>query len=166
MAANSSKVSLESQPSQINPALRPAEVGGGFTSYQKLVVGLLAFLQFTVILDFMILAPLGAILMPTLGISPSQFSLVVSSYAFSAGVAGILSAGFADRFDRKRMLLFFYVGFLIGTLMCALANSFEALLTARIVTGLFGGVIGSVVFAITTDLSESRLVLQPYRRTL
>ncbi|MBM4251394.1 MAG: MFS transporter [Deltaproteobacteria bacterium] len=114
----------------------------------------------------MILAPLGAILMPTLGISPSQFSLVVSSYAFSAGVAGILSAGFADRFDRKRMLLFFYVGFLIGTLMCALANSFEALLTARIVTGLFGGVIGSVVFAITTDLSESRLVLQPYRRTL
>jgi predicted MFS family arabinose efflux permease len=152
MAAISPKVSHEANAPEGNPQLRPAEARDGFTGYQKLVVALLAFLQFTVILDFMILAPLGAILMPTLGISTSQFSLVVSAYAFSAGIAGFLSAGFADRFDRKRMLIFFYVGFLVGTLMCATANSFEALLTARIVTGLFGGVIGSTVFAITTDL--------------
>jgi predicted MFS family arabinose efflux permease len=123
-----------------------------FSSYQKFVIATLAFLQFTVILDFMILSPLGAILMPTLNISPSQFGLVVSGYAFSAGASGLLAASFADRFDRKRLLMFFYVGFILGTLFCGLAPSYEFLLAARIVTGLFGGVVGSVSFAIITDL--------------
>jgi predicted MFS family arabinose efflux permease len=123
-----------------------------FTGYQKFVVSVLAFLQFTIILDFMILSPLGAILMPAFKITPSQFGLVVSAYAFSAGGAGLLAAGFADRFDRKKLLLFFYCGFILGTLFCALAPTYEALLAARMLTGLFGGVIGSIVFAITTDL--------------
>ena len=123
-----------------------------FSRYEKVVIGILGFLQFTVILDFMIISPLGAIVMPSLHISPQQFGLAVSSYAFSAGVSGFLAAGFADRFDRKRLLLFFYFGFMVGTLLCALATTYPLLLLARIVTGLFGGVIGSVVFAITTDL--------------
>ena len=123
-----------------------------FSSYQKWVVAMLAFLQFAVILDFMLMSPLGAVIMPTLHIGPTQFGLVVSGYAFSAAISGILTAGFADRFDRKKLLLFFYTGFVLGTLWCGLANSFEALLLARIVTGLFGGVIGSVVLAIATDL--------------
>ena len=123
-----------------------------FSPYQKLVVGMLAFLQFALILDFMLMAPLGAVIMPGLAISPTQFGLVVSAYAFSAGISGVLMAGFADRFDRKKILLFFYSGFVIGTLWCGLANSFEALLLARVFTGLFGGVIGSIVLAIATDL--------------
>jgi predicted MFS family arabinose efflux permease len=123
-----------------------------FTGYQKFVVAILAFLQFTIILDFMIISPLGAMLMPTLHISPQQFGLAVSSYAFSAGASGLLAAGFADRFDRKRLLLFFYAGFVLGTLLCGLAQTYPMLLLARIVTGLFGGVIGSVVLAIATDL--------------
>lgn len=90
--------------------------------------------------------------MPALNVSTSQFGFVVSAYAFSAGISGILAGGFADRFDRKKLLMFFYCGFIIGTLLCALATSFQFLLIARIVTGLFGGVIGSIVFAITTDL--------------
>jgi predicted MFS family arabinose efflux permease len=122
-----------------------------FTSYEKFVIAVLAFIQFTVIVDFMVLSPLGAILMPGLNISTSQFGLVVSAYAFSAGAAGLCAAGFADMFDRKRMLLFFYVGFVVGTAMCGLAGSYTALLVARIVTGIFGGVIGSISFAIITD---------------
>jgi predicted MFS family arabinose efflux permease len=124
----------------------------GFTSYQKLVVGILAFLQFTIILDFMILSPLGAVLMPDLKITASQFGLVVSVYAFSAGISGLLAAGFADRFDRKKLLLFFYTGFVLGTFLCGIATDYHFLLFARMITGLFGGVIGSIVFAITTDL--------------
>lgn len=123
-----------------------------FTGYQKFVLGVLAFLQFTIILDFMIISPLGAMMMPTLDISPKQFGWAVSSYAFSAGVSGFLAAGFADRFDRKRLLLFFYCGFMLGTLLCALATNYHMLLIARTVTGLFGGVIGSIVLAIATDL--------------
>src|SRR3954471_14813432 len=103
-----------------------------FSGYEKFVIAILAFLQFTIILDFMIISPLGAVMMPTLHISPQQFGLAVSSYAFSAGVSGLMSAGFADRFDRKRLLLFFYTGFLLGTLFCALATTYPMLLMARI----------------------------------
>lgn len=123
-----------------------------FSRYQKGVLALLAFLQFTVILDFMIISPLGAMLMPALRITPAQFGLVVSVYAFSAGVSGLLAAGFADRYDRKKLLLLFYCGFVIGTLLCALSHSYGFLLFARMITGVFAGVIGSTVFAITTDL--------------
>ncbi len=123
-----------------------------FTRYQSFVIALLAFVQFTVVLDFMILSPLGALLMPKLQISPSQFGTVVSAYAFSAGASGILAAGFADRFDRKRLLLFFYVGFVGGTVLCGLATDYAFLLVARIVTGLFGGVMGSIGMAIVADL--------------
>jgi predicted MFS family arabinose efflux permease len=129
----------------------------GFSGYQKLIVAMIAFLQFTIILDFMILSPLGAIIIPTLKITPAQFGLLVSTYAFSAGLSGLLASGFTDRFDRKKLLLFFYVGFVLGTLLCALARSYHFLLFARMITGLFGGVIGSVILAITTDLFDFRL---------
>ena len=84
--------------------IRPGAI---FSRYQKFVIAVLAFLQFTIILDFMIISPLGAMMMPTLHISPQQFGLAVSSYAFSAGASSLLAAGFADRFGRKRLLLFF-----------------------------------------------------------
>lgn len=123
-----------------------------FTGYQIFIIAILAILQFTLILDFMVLSPLGAILMKELSLQPNQFGLVVSAYAFSAGASGLLAAGFADRFDRKKLLLFFYVGFIFGTTLCAVADSYEFLLIARIVTGIFGGVIGSISFAIISDL--------------
>jgi predicted MFS family arabinose efflux permease len=123
-----------------------------FTGYQMFLVALLAFLQFSIILDFMIISPLGAIIMPDLDITPQRFGEIVSAYAFSAGASSLLAAGFADRFDRKKFLLFFYCGFVIGTALCGLASSYPQLLVARVVTGIFGGVIGSVVLAIVTDL--------------
>lgn len=123
-----------------------------FTSYQVFVIAILSLLQFTVILDFMVLSPLGAILMDKLHVTTREFGLVVSAYAFSAGAAGLLTAGFADKFDRKKLLMFFYTGFIIGTILCAIAPSYNLLLGARIITGIFGGVIGSVSFAIITDL--------------
>jgi predicted MFS family arabinose efflux permease len=123
-----------------------------FSRYQLFVILLLALMQFSVILDFMILAPLGDILMKTLDMSTAQFGSVVSAYAISAGISGILAAGFADRFDRKKMLLFFYTGFIIGTAFCGLAYNYHTLFIARMVTGLFGGVIGAIGMAIITDL--------------
>ncbi|MBV6493845.1 MAG: Purine efflux pump PbuE [Turneriella sp.] len=123
-----------------------------FTGYEKFVIAILTFLQFTVILDFMILSPLGAFLIPKLKITPEQFGWVVSAYALSAGISGITAAGFADKFDRKKMLLFFYTGFTLGTLFCGLAPNYHTLLGARIFTGIFGGVMNSIAFAIITDL--------------
>lgn len=123
-----------------------------FSRYNRFVVALLAFLQFTIVLDFMVLSPLGAVLMPALQISASQFGWLVSAYAFSAGLSGLLAAGFADRFDRKKLLLVFYWGFILGTLLCGLASTYAWLLAARVVTGFFAGVMGSILFAIAADL--------------
>lgn len=123
-----------------------------FTGYQKFLIVILALLQFTIVLDFMIISPLGDALMKELSISTGRFGLIVSSYAFSAGIAGILAAGFADKYDRKKLMVFFYTGFIIGTFFCGIANSYYTLLAARVVTGLFGGVIGSISLAIVTDM--------------
>ena len=123
-----------------------------FSRYQVFMIVMLALLQFTVILDFMIISPLGDMLTKKLHINTAQFGIVVSAYAISAGVSGLLTAGFADKFDRKKLLIFFYSGFILGTVLCAMAPNFYFLLGARIVTGLFGGVLSSVSMAIVTDL--------------
>lgn len=125
-----------------------------FTSYQKFVIAILALTQFSVVLDFMVMSPLGDMLMKSMTLTTYEFGVSVFAYAFSAGISGILTAGFADSFDRKKLLLFFYIGFLLGTLFCGFANSYTLLIVARVVTGLFGGVIGSISMAIVSDLFE------------
>ncbi len=134
------------------PAAGAARRRSAFTRYQIFVVAVIAFLQFTVILDFLILSPLGAILIRDLQVTTAQFGWVVSAYAFAAGASGILTAGFADSFDRKKLLLVFYAGFVLGTVLCGLATTYHLLLIARIITGIFGGVIGSISMAIVADL--------------
>lgn len=123
-----------------------------FNSYQVFIIVILALTQFTVVLDFMVMSPLGDVLMKSMNLTTTQFGFAVSGYAISAGISGLLTAGFADRYDRKKLLLFFYVGFILGTLFCGLANTYPLLLTARIITGIFGGVIGSISMAIVADL--------------
>jgi predicted MFS family arabinose efflux permease len=125
-----------------------------FTSYQIIVILILSLTQFSVVLDFMVMSPLGDLLIKDLKISPAQFGVVVSSYALSAGLSGFLTASFADKFDRKKLLLFFYGGFIIGTMLCGLSNSYWLLVFARIFTGIFGGVISSISLAIVADLFD------------
>jgi predicted MFS family arabinose efflux permease len=122
-----------------------------FTSYDVFLIAVLTLIQFTLIVDFMVLSPLSAILLPELRITTSQFGMVVSAYAWSAGVSALVAAGFADKYDRKKLLLFFYAGFILGTFLCGIADDYIFLLIARIVTGIFGGVIGSVVYTIVSD---------------
>jgi len=135
---------------------KTATIENKFTRYQALVIVLIAFTQFTVVLDFMVMSPLGDMLMKSMELTTSQFGFAVSGYAFSAGISGLLTAGFADRFDRKKLLLFFYVGFIAGTLFCGLANSYVMLIAARIITGLFGGVIGSISMASTSTSAKPK----------
>jgi predicted MFS family arabinose efflux permease len=125
-----------------------------FTGYQKFAIFILATTMFTVVLDFMVMSPLGDILMKSLNLKPAHFGFAVSAYAFSAGISGLLTAGFADKFDRKKLLLFFYFGFIAGTFLCGIANTYPLLVGARIITGLFGGVIGSISMAIVADLFD------------
>lgn len=125
-----------------------------FSSYQTLVVAILALLQFTIILDFQIIMPLGDMMMKGLSIGTVQFGWLVSCYAFGAGIMGVLASTVADRFDRKKFLLFFCLGFILGTLLCGFSASYYMLIVARSITGLFGGVIASISMAIVSDLFE------------
>jgi predicted MFS family arabinose efflux permease len=119
---------------------------------ERLLLYTLATVQFTHIMDFMIMMPLGPQFMRSFGISPTQFGFLVSAYSFSAGALGFATGFFMDRFDRKRALLVFYSGFVLGTLCCALAPNYFTLLLARTVAGGFGGVAGSIVLAIVGDV--------------
>lgn len=124
------------------------------TKQVRIVLILFAALNCTHILDFMILMPLGNYLMPYFNIGPNEFSVLVSSYAISAGVSSFLAAFFVNKFDRKKVLIFGYTGFLIGTLACGIVNSYELLLTARIISGLFGGMIFAQIISVISDLIE------------
>ena len=95
--------------------------------------------------------PLGPQLMNLLQINPQQFGLAVSAYAITAGISSFAAAFFVDRFDRKKVLLFAYTGFVIGTFSCAFAPNYELLVAARVLAGLFGGMIGAQVMAIVAD---------------
>lgn len=112
----------------------------------------LAAVQFTSIVDFMIVMPLGPRLIGSLGIDTARFGWIVSSYTFAAGIAGLAGAAILDRVDRRTAFLVQYSGFVVGTLLCGLADGFVPLLAARIVTGAFGGVLGGQSLAIVGDL--------------
>jgi MFS transporter, DHA1 family, inner membrane transport protein len=119
---------------------------------------LLAAVQFTHIVDFMILMPLGPQLMRDLHIGPGRFSSLVAAYTISSGIVGLLAAPFIDRFDRRKLLLFAYGGFITGTLFCALSMNATTLLMGRALSGTFGGLSLAMVMSIISD------VVPPERR--
>ncbi len=125
---------------------------------ERWVLLLLAAIQFTTNLDFLIILPLGPQYMRVMHITPAQFDMIVASYAIAAGISGITAGFFLDRFDRKAALLGLFIGFALGTLACALAPTFQTLICARAVAGAFGGVTGAVILAIVGD------VIPEYRR--
>lgn len=118
---------------------------------EKSLVLLLAAIQFTHIMDFMIMMPLGPQLMRVMLISPQQFGLLVSAYTLTAAIAALAVAFYTDRFDRRHTLAFLYVGFVVSTLLCAIAPGYWQLLAARAIAGAFGGVAGATVHSIIGD---------------
>jgi MFS transporter, DHA1 family, inner membrane transport protein len=120
-------------------------------SKEKILLLILASVNFTHIMDFMIMMPLGPQLIKLFGITPQEFALAVSAYSITAGISGFTAAFFVDQFDRKKILLFAYTGFLLGTFACAFAPTYLFLVAARILAGLFGGMIGAQVLSIVSD---------------
>ena len=119
---------------------------------ERVILLVLAAIQFTHIMDFMVMMPLAPQLMRELDLGAGQFSALVAAYSIAAGVVGLLSAPFIDRFDRRTLLLCAYAGFTVATLLCGLAPDAHTLLLARAVGGAFGGVSGSLCLAIVSDI--------------
>lgn len=119
---------------------------------ERLYVMILAAIQISHIMDFVIMMPLGPRFMRVFGISPVEFSSLVSAYTFSAGIVGFFGALYADHFDRKKFLLFNFTGFIVGTFLCAISTNFGTLLAARIIAGAFGGILNACVLSLVADL--------------
>jgi MFS transporter, DHA1 family, inner membrane transport protein len=137
----------DSATAELAPSLESTRLSGR----EWLLLGVLATVQFTHIVDFMIVMPLGPLFFEDMGLNTQEHHFVVSAYTISAGVAGLLAARLLDRFCRKTALLTLYAGFGLGTLMCALAPNYPLLLAGRGVAGAFGGVAAAVVLAIVGD---------------
>jgi predicted MFS family arabinose efflux permease len=119
---------------------------------ERLLLLILTAIQFCVTLDFVIILPLGPQFVDVMHITLAQSSLIVSSYAIAAGITGIAAGFFIDLVDRKTALLWFFFGFAIGTLLCALAPTYPLLVAARAVAGASGGVTGALVLSIVGDV--------------
>jgi predicted MFS family arabinose efflux permease len=115
---------------------------------------LLALVIFTNILESMILMPLASTIKQDLGMDDNQWGVIISSYLFSAFIAGFLSIAVIDKFDRKKFLIAAYALFISGTVMCGIANSYEFLVFARIFAGFFGGILSAQVMAMVGDLVQ------------
>ena len=133
-----------SSPSPASPALAPGR--------EKALLWLLALTQFTIVVDFMVMMPLGPQIMQAFNIGPAAFAAAVSAYSWCAGISGLLAATYIDRFDRRKMLLVVYALFALSNLVCALATNYHALLLSRAFAGLTGGVLSSLVLAIISDV--------------
>jgi MFS transporter, DHA1 family, inner membrane transport protein len=122
-----------------------------YNRQEKSLLATLAGAKFTHILDFMVMMPLGPLLMQKMDISAQQFGFLVASYTISAGVAVLLSALFIDKLPRRKSLLFIYLGFILGTLVCGISNSYFSLMLARMLTGVFGGVLNALILSTVGD---------------
>lgn len=123
-----------------------------FSRQEWIFLLILAGVQFSHILDFVIMMPLGPQLMRGFGIDVGSFSMLVSIYTFAAALSCFIASFGMDYFDRKKVLTFVYAGLVVGTFMCGLAPSFSFLLFARTITGVFGGLLQAIILSVLADL--------------
>jgi predicted MFS family arabinose efflux permease len=131
--------------------MQNAKQGPPAVANEKLLLFVLASIQFTHIMDFVIMAPLGPYLKEVFSIETKQTSFLIAVYALSAGISGFIGTFFIDKFDRKNALQVLYLGFILSNFLCAISSTYTALLFSRIIAGGFGGVLGALVFAIIGD---------------
>jgi len=122
---------------------------------EKMLLGLLMCINFTHVMDYVIIMPLGARMMERLHLSPAQYGYLVAAYSLAAALSGLLGGFVLDRFSRKQALLSLYLGFTLATFACGFAPNYPIFLLARFAAGAFGGVAGSVVYAIVSDVIPS-----------
>jgi len=118
----------------------------------------LAAIQFTNIVDFMIMMPMGDVLQKQLAISPAKYGLLVSSYGIAAFATAFTGVFYLDNIDRKKALLVAFLGFILGTASSAIIPNtsdvtlnYYLFIATRVFTGLTGGLLGGLVLSIIGD---------------
>lgn len=135
-----------------NPQLKSPTEGYLTPNKENLLILTLVAVQFTHMMDLVIMSPMSDMMIKALHIKIIDFSVVLASYSIAAGLAGIIGSFLFDKFDRRSVLIFLYTGFLIGTLGCGLATNYLFLLISRSIAGMFGGTLGAMIFSIVGDV--------------
>ncbi|WP_437916959.1 MFS transporter [Sorangium sp. So ce302] len=118
---------------------------------ERILLFLIAAVQFVNLLDFMVVMPLGPDFAVALGIPMSDIGLIGGSYTAAAAVSGVAGAFFLDRFDRRSALAVAMLGLVLGTAAGGLATGLPSLLAARVLAGAFGGPATSIAFSLVAD---------------
>ena len=93
-----------------------------------------------------------------LGVSIPKTGMLVSVYAMGVVIGAPLLAIATARIPRKSTLLGLIVLFIIGNVLCALAQTYNLLMAARIIAALCHGTFFGLASVVATDL------VQPNRR--
>lgn len=125
---------------------------------ERKVVWMAALIQFVNMMDYMIVMPLGPDIAREIPVSNADMGIICGCYTLAVAFSGILSAGFLDRFDRRRVALVVVSGLAVATLSTTLATDLAGLVSARVLAGMFGGPCAAIALAMVTD------VVPPERR--
>jgi predicted MFS family arabinose efflux permease len=119
---------------------------------ENIIIFLLAAINFTHIMDFVMMAPLNPFMKDDLSITTSEFGILLSVYTIAAGVSGIIGFFFIDKYDRRTAVFRLYEGFILANMMCAIAPGYKYFMLARVLAGLFGGILGGLIMSIIGDI--------------
>lgn len=86
----------------------------------------------------------------------NEASWLSTSYLLTSTAASPLYGRFSDIFGRKTCIVFALTGFLIGSALCAAAQSVTQLIVFRALSGAFGGGIVSLVMVVVGDVVSLR----------
>ena len=112
---------------------------------------LIAAIQFTCILDFMMVLPMAPDIAARMGFSADAIGWLTSAYGAAAVLGGLISIMVLDRFDRRVALGTALAGLALGTLAAGMAQQLEGIIAARALTGFFAAPAGASAMALVLD---------------
>ena len=118
--------------------------------HRWLVLATVALAQLMVVLD----ATIVNIALPSaqaeLGFSDNDRQWVVTAYALAFGSLLLLGGRLSDMFGRRRMFLIGLVGFAVASALGGAAQTFELLVGARALQGVFAAVLAPAALSVLT----------------
>ncbi|MDN3023414.1 MFS transporter [Streptomyces sp. S.PB5] len=136
---------------------RPAEAGGSAPPRSNAVVAVLAFAGIVVSLMQTLVIPIVPELPRLLDAPASDTAWAVTATLLAAAVATPVVGRLGDMFGKRRMLLVSGLMLIVGSVVCAMADSLLPMIIGRALQGLASGVIPLGISIMRDELPAERL---------
>jgi EmrB/QacA subfamily drug resistance transporter len=104
--------------------------------------------------DTYALATVLPVLAEEFGVSPVRLKYTLTVYLFVSAIMIPASGWLADRWGSRKVFFFSVIGFLLGSVLCALSSSVTELVMARALQGIGGGIMVPVARLIVVRSSD------------